>query len=239
MTSFARWTSVALLTLLTVSGTRPVTAMEAGKPTEIAQPAAGDKDASSDRAVRGQTLISSAMPAVRVKFADGFKYAGTQTFILYNVARAEQHFFVDADEQGRVRRMYWVQFEGYLPGNTHTYDYKSTKKVTLGGLEFVADAGARHIQPGSGRPGSDGERARVFLLEKGYKPASDDVLTQRLVHLVDEQKRDELMIIYAEDLAPMKLTAQDLAPDGPAAARWEEISKGLLERTVKGLEISR
>ena len=240
MTRFALWTTAALLTLLAVSGARPVRAAETGSPaTETGKPAAGDKDAPSDRKFRGRVLTSSAMPSVRLEFADGFKYAGTQTFILYDVARAEQHFFVDADEQGRIRRMYWVQFEGYLPGNTHSYDYKSTKKVTLGGLEFVADAGARHIEPGSGRPGSDGERARAFLLEKGYRPASDDVLSQRLVHLVDEQKRSELMIIYVEDLAPMKLTAKDLAPDGPAADRWEEISQGLLERAMKGIEITR
>ena len=69
--------------------------------------------------------------------------------------------------------------------------------------------------------------------------ASDDVLAQRLVHLVDEQKRHELMIIYMEDLAAMKLTAKELAPDGRAAAQWDDIAKGLLERAVKGMEISR
>jgi hypothetical protein len=56
-------------------------------------------------------------------------------------ARAEQHFFVDADKEGRIKRMYWVQFEGYLPINTHTYNYRSTQKVNLGGLEFIADLG--------------------------------------------------------------------------------------------------
>jgi len=225
MTSLARWTIGASLALFTVAGARPAQA--------------GDTGTSSARSVHGQVLTSSATPAVRLKIADGFKYAGSQTFILYDVARAEQHFFVDADEQGLVRRMYWIQFEGYLPTNANSYQYKTTKTVTLGGLEFIADAGARTIKPGSGRPGSDGERARAFLEEKGYKPASDDVLSQRLVHLVDEQKRDELMIVYVEDLAPMKLTAPDLAPGGAAAARWDEIAKGLLGRAVKGIEISR
>ncbi len=41
--------------------------------------------------------------------------------------------------------------------------------------------------------------------------ASDNVLSQRLVHLVDEAKRNELMIIYMEDLSGMGLTAADLA----------------------------
>ena len=49
--------------------------------------------------------------------------------------------------------------------------------------------------------------------------ASDDVLSQRLVHLVDEAKRNELMIIYMEDLSGMGLTASDLGEGGRAAAR--------------------
>jgi hypothetical protein len=37
----------------------------------------------------------------------------------------------------------------------------------------------------------------------------------------------------------MKFTAKELAPDGRAAAQWEDIAKNLLERAVKGMEVSR
>jgi hypothetical protein len=37
----------------------------------------------------------------------------------------------------------------------------------------------------------------------------------------------------------MGLTAADLAEGGRAAARWAEISKGLLERALKGLKVLR
>lgn len=191
------------------------------------------------RRVQGQVLTSTELPAARITVDKAFKYVGSQTFILYDVARAEQHFFVDADEQGRIHRMYWIQFEGYLPNNSHTYRYKATKTVKLGGLEFIADAYARNIKAGGGRPDSDGHRARAFLEKKGFRMAGDDVLSQRLVHLVDEQKRNELMIIYMEDMAPLKLAAKDFAPGGQAAAQWEETAKALLERAMKGLKIER
>jgi hypothetical protein len=191
------------------------------------------------RGVKDQVLTSQEMPAVRIEFDKGFKYAGGHSFILYDVAHAEQHFFVDADKAGRVKRMYWVQFEGYLPSNTHTYRYKVNKTAKIGGLEFIADAYARNIKGNPGRPDSDGARARAFLEGKGYRLASDDVLSQRLVHLVDEAKRNELMIIYMEDLSEMRLTAADLAEGGRAAARWDEISNGLLERAVKGMKVQR
>lgn len=201
--------------------------------------AAVEQEPQATRSVKGQVLTSKETPAVRLKFDKQFKYVGSQSFILYDVARAEQHFFVDADKQGRIKRFYWVQFEGYLPSNNHVYDYKVTKSVNIGGLDFIADAYPRNIKGNLGRPDSDGNRARAFLKSKGYQMASDDVLSQRLVYMVDEAKRNELMIIYTEDLSGMKLTAADFNAGGKAAARFDEISKGLLERAMKGMEVSR
>lgn len=194
---------------------------------------------SPSRTVSGQILTSRELPSVRLEFDKSFKYAGGHSFVLYEVANAEQHFFVDADKDGLIKRMYWIQFEGYLPSNTHSYDYKVTKTVNIGGLDFVADAYARNTKASPGRPNSDGSRAREFLASKGFKLGSDDVMSQRLVHLVDEAKRNELMIIYLEDLSPMKLTAADLAQGGKNASEWEKISAGLLERATKSMKISR
>ena len=72
------------------------------------------------RTVSGQVLKSKDTPAVQLEFDKAFKYAGGHSFVLYDVANAEQYFFVDADKEGRIKRFYWVQFEGYLPANTHT-----------------------------------------------------------------------------------------------------------------------
>jgi len=111
--------------------------------------------------------------------------------------------------------------------------------VDIGGLDFIADVYARNIKTNPGRPDSDGSRARAFLASKGYTLGSDEVMSQRLVHLVDDAKRNELMIIYLEDLSPMKLTAADVAPGGKAAGEWEKISAGLLDRALKNMKISR
>lgn len=189
--------------------------------------------------VTGQVLTSNGMPSVRMKFDKAFKYAGNQSFVLYDVANAEQHFFVEADKTGRIKRMYWVQFEGYLENNNHTYKYPVTKTVKIAGLDFIADAFARNLKANPGRPDSDGSRARAFLESKGYRMASDEVISQRLVHLVDERKRSELMIIYLEDLSAMGLTAADLAKDGKAATRWDQISNELLEQALRNMEMSR
>lgn len=191
--------------------------------------------------LKKRTLTSTAMPALTVKHDREMKYVGTQSFTLYDVAHAEQHFFVDADDENRVRRLYWVQFEGYLPTNTHTYNYKTTDLVKMGDFTFVSDSRAVHIPTvkTQQRPGSDGARARDFLEAKGYKFASDDMLWQRLVHMVDASKRDELMIIYMEDLGSSGLIAEDFAAKGKAASRWNEIAEGLLDRATGGLELKK
>jgi hypothetical protein len=59
----------------------------------------------------------------------------------------------------------------------------------------------------------------------------------RLVHLLDEQKRKELMFIYGEDLAPTGFTAADLKKGGKAYDQWPAIEKSLVERAEKKITI--
>lgn len=161
----------------------------------VAGPALGQ---APERVVSGRTLVSSEAPAVRIELAEGFRYVGGQRFVLYHVADAEQHLFVDVDASGLVRRLYWLQFEGYLPGKDGRYEYEG-ETVMLGPLTFVGNSAARSTTS-EPRPGSDGARIRELLRAKGYR-LPPEMLWQRLVHLTDESKRRELMIIYMEDLA--------------------------------------
>lgn len=188
-----------------------------------------------ERRVMNGVLVSERMPVVRIGFHPAFTYVGAKRFILYDVADAEQHLFADADASRRLRRLYWVQFEAFLPTNTHTYEYEG-EKVTIGGLEFIVNTAARPLRPS--RPGSDGAAVRETLEGAGYR-LPDEILFLRLVHLTDASNRAELMIIYAEDLAPTGYTAADLQPDGKAAGRWADVSAALLKRAVDGLTITR
>ena len=192
------------------------------------------------RTVTDHVLTSKSTPAVRLEFDPAFKYAGAQSFVLYDVANAEQHFFVDADKDGRIKRFYWIQFEGYLPTNTHTYNYKSNHTADIGDFRFFVDTYARSVKPGDpGRPNSDGAYTRAFLASKGFQMPGPELVYVRLVHMTDETKRNELMIIYMEDLSEQGLTAADLAEGGAARGRWAEVEKGILERALKYMKVSK
>ena len=189
-----------------------------------------------DRTVSGQTLASAARPA-RIEFNQGYKYLGGQRFILYNVADAEQHLFADADQQNRIRRLYWLQFEGYLPNNTRSsYNYKSTRTTNIGGLEFIVDTWVRKYTEPS-QPGTDGARMRELLESKRFR-LPDEAAAIRLVHLTDTSKRNELMIIYMEDLTGSGFRADELAPGGAHADRWPAMGEELLRRATAGIKIT-
>jgi hypothetical protein len=59
----------------------------------------------------------------------------------------------------------------------------------------------------------------------------------RLVHLLVEQKRKELMIIYAEDLSPKGFTTAHLKKGGKAYDQWPVIEKSLVERAKNKIKI--
>jgi hypothetical protein len=60
----------------------------------------------------------------------------------------------------------------------------------------------------------------------------------RLVHLLDDKKRRELMIIYGEPLPASGPSAADLAVGGKARDQWPPMADGLTARAIQALRIS-
>ena len=178
------------------------------------------------RRVKRQVLTSTHLPSIRVRFGQRFKYLGSQKFILYGRAQVEQYFFVDADNQHRIKRMYMVQFEGYRPNVNATYDYPATETVNLAGQTYLVNA--ERIPDVSAAlkqdPQSDVARAGSFLGSKGYR-ISESIMFQRFVRLVDEAKRNEFILLYVEDTGI------------GAAAENEQARQEFANRALKGFTI--
>ena len=181
-------------------------------------------------------ITSERDPKVRIELPKSVQYVGADRWILYDIADCELHAFVEVDGQKNVQRLYWVQFESYIPTRPelrHTYD--SPRHAKIGGMDFYVDTWARQSDAKT-RPGSDVEHIESLIRAKGYKmPAG--MISVRLVHLLDEQKRKELMIIYSEDVAPTGLTAAELHEGGKAYDQWPAIEKNLIDRAEKTIAI--
>jgi hypothetical protein len=182
-----------------------------------------------ERRVEGHAIISERDPRLRIELPPAAQYVGADRWVLYDIADCELHAFVEADAQKNVQRMYWVQFEQYVPSRPelhHTYD--SPRHATIGGLDFYVNTWVR-ARGEETRPGSDREHIEALIRAKGYKmPAG--MADVRLVHLLDDAKRQELMIIYGEDLAPTHFTFAELQENGKHRDQWAEIESGLIAR---------
>jgi hypothetical protein len=170
-------------------------------------------------------------------------YVGGERFTLYGVADCEIHVFVEADAAKRIQRFYWVQFEAYLPSRPDArYDYgESDRRMDLWGAAawvrpFPIDSSR------ASRAGSDGERVRAILANAGYV-APPHLLGVRMVRLLDDPQgtgygRRELMLIYAEDLAPSGVAADQLMTDGRPNARFTELAAPMIERAVRAFTVA-
>ena len=188
------------------------------------------------RNVQKNLLVSESRPAIRIRVDPQFTYVGNTSFILYDIAHVEQHHFVVADARKRLERLLWFQFEGYLDNNDRHYRYPPMETMTIGGLTFLHDSDLLNIDEDyRERPTSDSAHVVDFLQEKGYS-LTGDAMFKRLVWL-DANLRNELMIIYSEDLRSTGFRPSDLSKEGPAAAEWEAISRALHERALSSFKI--
>jgi hypothetical protein len=166
--------------------------------------------------VAGQVLPASVGPIQQLHFAKPFRYVGGQRFVLKKVADAEQHFFVETGEPGTIRRLYWIQFEKLLPGKGHAYDYSSDVELPVDGVAFWRNAWRWNAPP---EPDSDRAAMYAFLEKHGLQ-IPDGAVRIRLVHVPESDRRQELMIVYAEapepgsSTPPSELDVQQRALEG-------------------------
>ena len=189
-----------------------------------------------ERKVEGNVITSLHDPNVGIELPKSVQYVGADRWVLYDIADCELHAFVEADGQKNVQRLYWVQFEGYVPTKPelkHTYD--SPRHATMGGLDFYVDTWVRR-KDAETQKGSDREHIEALIRAKGYK-MPEGMMDVRLVHLLDEQKRKELMVIYGEDVSHTGFTATDLSERGRAFSRWPVIENALIERAKSKITI--
>jgi hypothetical protein len=172
------------------------------------------------RQIAGHAVISRGDPRARIVVPADARYVGTDRWVLFGIADCQIYVFVRADRTKHVRSLYWVQFEGYVPSMPALHHvYTSKRRASLGTMQFIVDTWTEYNAHGIRPPdtaalaaairakgyavpagitsGSDEQHVYALLRRAGYE-MPDDVMSVRFFHLVDSQKRKELMIIYSE-----------------------------------------
>ncbi len=192
------------------------------------------QDLRPERTVRNTTLSTQHDPPLHIGVPDEAVYLGADRWILYGIADAELHLFVEADAQKTIKRFWWIQFEAVLPEKPDSKYTYTGATADLDGLSFFVRARFGPTND-TGRPGSDSEHMRNLLVAKGYT-APAEMMNVRFVHIPDELKRKELMIIYAEEM-PEGLTSAQLLKDGKITDAWAPVEKDLIERARKSITL--
>ena len=188
--------------------------------------------------IEGATLVSKGFPEGTITVDTRWTYVGGETFILYEVARCEIHLYAEADESGRILRLFWFQFEGYLPSIIpRSYDYSDDPyRTMIGKHEFFDSVRYYNVAASRDNWSDDSDTMHVLrLLErKGYR-LDDDMMHIRLVRL-EEGNEQELMIIYMEDLGQHGLSLADFEGTG-GDLKWREAYEGLRIRALASMKI--
>src|SRR5262245_6499048 len=92
----------------------------------------------SERTVHGNAVVSSHDPDARIELPESAIYVGADRWLLKAYSdNIELHAFVDADANKHLKRIYWVQFEAYLPSRPELkHHYDSVRHIALGGMDF-------------------------------------------------------------------------------------------------------
>jgi hypothetical protein len=194
--------------------------------------------ASERKVVNNNIIISDHDPKVRIELPKSVWYVGVDRFVLQDIADCELYAFVEVDDKKNVQRLYWIQFEDYLPSKPELHHhYESPRRMTIGGVRFYVDTWVKRTNENI-TAGSDEDHITALILSRGYTmPAG--MMSVRLVHLLDEQKRKELMIIYSESLKPTGFAAADLKKGGKVENLWLSLEDDLLVRARQEIKIER
>jgi hypothetical protein len=167
-------------------------------------------------------LTSAMQPDIRIDVDTALEYVGSQRWILYGNAQAEQHLFVHRSPQG-VERYLWIQFEEYIPSSNGRYDYSKDSPVAAFGKELRTSKQLWNVPTTEARPESDGAYSRKLLREHGIT-LPPQMLYERFIYLPDTTRRRELMVIYSER-----------AKDGVSSLAKDKLDALLAEHERRGL----
>ena len=122
--------------------------------------------------------------------------------------------------------------------NTHTYNYRMPTRIPAGSHEYMVDDFAANLplMMAEERADSDGARVADLLRAEGYI-MPDEAIWTRFVRVLGEARRNELLIIYTEDLKDLGVAATDISPDGPVSQEHAAMTDALHERALAAFTI--
>lgn len=193
--------------------------------------------ADEQRYVENNILISKSDPALAIAVDGSFTFLGRHAIRIRDVAAGERLVYVD-ELNGRVSRLFIVQFEGFLPGIDDEYRYDLSQSPVVAGYPFRSNGFAFDlIESVAENPTNESADTKRFLEDQGLV-APRQWMMWRSLTVTDEAKRNEMIIFYVEDPASIDMSLSDLYRDGTSTDTWRELQRSLEQRANQSFELT-
>lgn len=165
------------------------------------------------RSVVNNVLTSDALPEIKIKVDEEFKFIGkfefeiiassdeyTDSVIGKPVAVGERFVFGVVDNDSTIEKLFIVQLEGFLLTNDFIYNYDFAKAELIGGNKYQHNTWFYDAKESAKEnPQGEGAKTETFLKEKGLL-LEDHLMMSRFVGLASEDRKNEIIIFYYEML---------------------------------------
>jgi hypothetical protein len=186
------------------------------------------------RSVVSNVLHSPALPALDLSVDPSIPYLGSTELIIKNIARPERHHFADVRD-GTVRRLFVVQFEGFLPDNDERYVYPLPDPVELGGATWGSWVFAYSAHRDD--PAPETTDTVAFLDERGIA-FDDEQVMARYARILGDDARNEVLLFYHEPLRRLGHRLDTVSLDGDLRTEYAAVGTDLKARARRAFRLT-
>ena len=206
----------------------------------------------SNRYVEGNQLISKSLPKITIKIASEFYFVGRFDFVIkamseeYEeslrgkpVAEGERFVFakVDPSIPNLAQKLFIVQFEGFYENLDLTYNYDLSKENQMGDFKYRNNTWFYNNKENiSQYPEAEAAKTFQLLEEKGLK-TKDEVLMSRFVTVVDENRKNEMIIYYLEFAEDNDFSLVEFESGKYEKLFVDSLEKKLVKRSLNSFQI--
>ncbi len=182
-------------------------------------------------------LVSLEEPSLAIAVEDSFTFVGRHPITIRDVGAGERFVFVDAEHES-IRRLFIVQFEGFLPGVDDFFWYDLSGSPVVANYPFRSNGYAFDIAESiAANPTGESAATQAFLGSNAYS-VPDQWMMWRSLTVADKARKREVILFYVEDVESSGLTLTDLYTDDSATQAWINTQRNLEVRANNSFQLA-
>jgi len=180
--------------------------------------------------VDGNIIAFAHNPSLRIKVDPAFAYLGRHGIRIGDLAAGERLIFADM-RGAKAARLFILQVESFNDDVEETYNYNLSASPEVAGYKWRSNAFAFNVADSVRQnPGAESDATAAFLNGLGVQFAENWMMWRSLT-VTSADRRSELILFYAEDLADTGRTLNELYDENDESTKiWRDMMPALERR---------